>query len=1081
MKENKNHHNAAGRFCCACIFIFLNIQFVFAQHDSLVIKGKVLNASGSKPLQDVSVHLKGTKTFTYTNSNGLFIIKTNGLPQDLEISFTGYATKVISISSASSFPYIVKLEETSNQLTDVVVSTGYQNISKERATGSFSRVDSTLLNRVVSTDILNRLDGASTSILFDRRKGDAALSIRGRSTLFGNSQPLIVLDNIPYEGDINNINPNDIESITLLKDAAAASIWGVRAGNGVIVITTKKGKFNQPLQVQFNSSLTIGAKPNIGYIPYMSSADFIDVEKMLFSNGYYDYSISDTFSYPVLSPVVEILNKERNGTISSADADAQINALKRHDVRNDYKKYLYQPLVNQQYSLNIRGGSSNHNFYLSVGYDKNINNLSAQYNRFTTQLEDNITLLKNLEISTAVNITQSNTISEKQDYNFIYSAYNKSIYPYAQLADENGNALAIPKDYRDEFKTIAEQKGLLNWDYKPLEDYKFNSNTNKLQDVLVSVGAKYKIITGLSAELRYQYEQSQSENKYLQGAESYVVRNLVNIYTQVNADGSINRPLPAGGILDRSAYNLQSQTIRAQLNYSKGSGKNNITALAGYEAREIQTNDNSYRTYGYDDNILTSLPVNYKEFYNLYNDPYSSQTIPYTTDFNEQLGRNLSYYANAAYNYDSKYTLSVSGRKDGSNLFGVQTNNRFVPLWSAGLAWNINKEKFYHADWLPYLKARITYGFNGNVDNSISAYTILSYLGNDYYTNAIYAAIHTPPNPFLKWERVKIINAGIDFGTKNEIFTGTIDAYIKDGLDLIGDALIDPTAGYTSNAYTYSYRGNTASTSGKGIDVELHTKNFSKTFQWNTTLLFSYNNSKVTHYNAINQDPANYITEGYAIVPLEGKPLYSVFTYKWAGLDPLNGDPQGFVDGKLSKDYGTILYESKLSDLQYIGPALPTIYGNLRNDFSWKNLTLSVNISYKLGYYFMKQSINYGALFYSWRNNNDYEKRWQQPGDEKHTNVPSLVYPNVFGRDQFYNNSAALAEKGDNIRLQYISAAYDLDKKQWKKMPLQHIQFYLYANNLGILWRANKEGLDPDYLSILPAPQTIAFGLRTNF
>lgn len=237
-------------------------------------------------------------------------------------------------------------------------TTGYQNLPRERATGSFSRVDSSLLQRRISTDVLGRLEDNVPGLAFNRSAMAGGvnnpISIRGRSTLFANANPLILLDNFPYEGDVSAINPNDVESVTVLKDAAAASIWGARAGNGVIVITTRKGKRNQAPTVSLTSNITISDKPDLYAQPRISTADHIELEKTLFARNFFS-SDETSANHPALSPVTELLIAQRDGHLSAAQAQQQIEALKGRDLRDDYSRYLYRKSVNQQYALQVNG------------------------------------------------------------------------------------------------------------------------------------------------------------------------------------------------------------------------------------------------------------------------------------------------------------------------------------------------------------------------------------------------------------------------------------------------------------------------------------------------------------------------------------------------------------------------------------------------------------------------------------------------------------------------------------------------------------------------------------------------------
>jgi hypothetical protein len=217
---------------------------------------------------------------------------------------------------------------------------------------------------------------------------------------------------------------------------------------------------------------------------------------------------------------------------------------------------------------------------------------------------------------------------------------------------------------------------------------------------------------------------------------------------------------------------------------------------------------------------------------------------------------------------------------------------------------------------------------------------------------------------------------------------------------------------------------------------------------------------------------------------IEGKPVYAIFSYRWAGLDPQTGNPQGYVEGNVSQDYAAIRGAStQISDLKYHGSAIPTCFGSLGNTFTYRDFALTASITYKLGYFFRRQSVNYGLLYRNGDGNADFENRWQQPGDESFTNVPSMIYPANTNRDGFYAGSEVLVERGDHIRFQYITASYDFTNTAWKGLPFKHLQTYVNINNLGLLWAANRHGIDPDFQNrfAIPTPRSYALGLKTTF
>jgi hypothetical protein len=237
----------------------------------------------------------------------------------------------------------------------------------------------------------------------------------------------------------------------------------------------------------------------------------------------------------------------------------------------------------------------------------------------------------------------------------------------------------------------------------------------------------------------------------------------------------------------------------------------------------------------------------------------------------------------------------------------------------------------------------------------------------------------------------------------------------------------------------------------------------------------------VTNYGQKLGPVINYLNAS-TLNPLVGRPLYSIYALKWMGLDPQNGNPQGWLAGHVTEDYNSVVNSSDLSNLLYKGPANPPFFGSLRNSFSWRQWQLSFNIIYKFGYYFRRSSIEYYNLITgASKGHPDYDRRWQNAGDEQNTYVPSLELPADPNRDTFYSNSEPLIEKGDHIRLQDLQFGYDLTKKAFPKLPVPLIRLYLYANNIGILWKANHQGIDPDYVTSIPNPRTLAMGVKLNF
>jgi TonB-dependent SusC/RagA subfamily outer membrane receptor len=486
------------------------------------VQGRVMNHKG-EPMAGANVKVKGTAIGGVTNANGFFVLKGVGENAVLEISYLGFETQTVKLEGRTNIS--IQMELAVSELAGVSVSvyTGYQYIPKERATGSFVQIDNKLLNRGVSLDVLSRLEGVASGVAFYRnsKTDQPTINIRGRSTIFGQFQPLIILDNFPYDGDITNINPNTIESITILRDAAAASIYGVRSANGVIVISSKKGSTNQAVQTSFNTNVSIGAKPDLNYIPMLSSPDYIDAEKTFFSNGWYASQEASPSKTP-FTPVVELLIKARDGLISAAEANQQIEALKQNNVVDQYGKYFFRNEVMLQNSLSLSGGGNNSKYFLSLSYDNDQSSfVGNRFDRYSINSSYNFTPFKNVDINAGLIYTNTRYVNNNPGINDFASPFNKKYYPYAQLVDESGNALPVTYGIRDPYKALKESQGFLDWQYRPVDELKLANNVARQNYNRVNIEIRKTFSSSLNLELKYQYEKQLRETNNLMSQETY--------------------------------------------------------------------------------------------------------------------------------------------------------------------------------------------------------------------------------------------------------------------------------------------------------------------------------------------------------------------------------------------------------------------------------------------------------------------------------------------------------------------------------------------------------------------------------
>ncbi len=567
--------------------------------------------------------------------------------------------------------------------------------------------------------------------------------------------------------------------------------------------------------------------------------------------------------------------------------------------------------------------------------------------------------------------------------------------------------------------------------------------------------------------------------------QSYFTRDAINIITQVDpTTGVITRPIPLGGIADFRDNELNSHQGRVQINANKNwdGERHSFNGIAGWEIRSNVNSGKAYRLYGYDEDFSAVAPqVDFITRFPKY-DGFGTLRISNLANISKTTDNFISYYTNLLYTYSTRYSLSLSARKDEANLFGVATNQKGTPLWSVGGAWQLNNEPFYSLGWLPLLKFRLSYGYNGNISRITSAETVITYFGA-VTTPARTAMLQNPPNEELRWERTRQLNAGLDFGFKNNVINGRIEYYQKRSVDLLAEAPIDPTLGLSdNNAESYFY-GNVASMKGSGIDFELNTQVKSQVIGWNGNLMFSHSTSQITDfYMPVSTNGGDYLSiASWSINPAIGKPVFSVFSYPWAGLDGSNGDPLGYLGGEITGDYSGITNNTPLDSMVYHGNAQPTTFGAFRNTISYKSLSLSFNISYKYGYFFRRPSISYYSLLNTWTGHGDYADRWQQAGDESRTTVPSFVYPVNSQRDAFYGSSEILVENGSHIRWEDIQLSYIFQPKPSFNIPIEQVRVYAYATNIGLLWTSNKKAIDPYFINNPRPGRSIAFGVNFQF
>lgn len=1079
-KMNFNYHARKWDVLLASLtllLLLLTVADCFSQSINMVqVKGKII-FSDLKVRATITSRLNGR---TQSDDSGFFVISVSKLPDTLVISAVGYKTEYYALKSGKE-EILIEMTGEGMDLGIVEFSTGYQQLKPNETTGSVSVINKNALSERGGSNILERLIGQSSGLIQNVGKSTnnplnkTGFSVRGLGTINGPLDPLIVLDGFIYEGDINNINPVDIEQVSILKDAAAASIWGARAGNGVIVLVSKKSGFSKPTTINLSASILIKDLPDLFASRQMNSGDYIEVERLMFDKGYYNSRISST-PYAALSPAVELLLSKRRGLINDQQTETALDLLKTKDSRSSYLSEFYTKAITQQYNLGIQGGSQQYAYLLSASFEDILGENYTTSKKLNFNFGQDFRFGEKLKLSTKTYFTDRKQGGGRPSYNSL--TVGGRTLPYLAFRDENGNGIPVALTFRPAFTDTLANSRLLDWKYYPTEDYKHNQQKNTSTELVASASLSYQILPFLNATASYQYQNQRQISDTYSDELSYASRNQVNLFSQYNrASNVVSYIVPRGGINRWAETQTQSSTLRAQLNLDKTIGLHHLNAIAGAETREVKSNGLGFTRYGYSEDPLISAPIDEVNFY---------RTI--LTGSTQQIGsggissattyRFISTYLNFAYTFKERYSLSASVRNDGSNIFGASTNDKWKPLWSVGSAWELSREEFYKVVWLPKLKLKTTFGYSGNVDLTKTALSVGS-LNVNAITGLPFTRITSINNPSLRWEQLSQISVALEFGLEKNRFFGSIAVFRKRGKDLYGPSLYD----YTSWGGNNELVRNVADMSGRGIEADLHSINLIKGgFKWNSDGYFNYNDSRtLNYYNNSVQGLYNIIGAGNTITPLVGKPLYALALYKWAGLDKA-GNPVGYLKGQPSTDYMAIANEAQTTgeNLNYMGSASPVIYGSLINTFHYKAFHLSVNLSYKLGYYALRSSFSSSQLINNGTGHSDYALRWQKAGDEQFTNVPAFIYPSNIDRDAFYELAEVNAIKADHIRLDYVNIGYKLSIGN-NKLQIKNFELNAGLQNLGLIWKANKIGLDPEYLNTTPPSRMLLIGAHIGF
>lgn len=1023
------------------------------------ITGTVVDDATGETLPFVTIMVKGTTNGTITSDDGTFSLTVPSGESILAFSYLGYE-KLERIAPAKGNNMYVRLKPSSTALEGVVV-TGYQTLSRERVTGAFGKVSQEVLKQRLEPGISSKLEGAIPGV-FINPDGTIA-SIRGVSSLNADTAPLYVVDGFPVE-DINQINPNDIESITVLKDASAASIYGVRGSNGVIVVATRKGAQGR-VAVDLNTSFFITPVPNYDNHNLMNSSQLVDYQQEMFDLGMtaggLNFHNGDTRYANSLA--VEAMLAHQNGSITESQMNTELNRLRSLNNADQVRDLLLRPRMEQHHGVSMRGGYDKARFYGSVDYRRsNSNELNNHNDAVNINLKTEVDLAKWLTVDANLFTNFSSSESDPGVSGMSYLGYGSmTTLPYNMLKDENGELIPA---YRQKSQSEIDRLvalGLYDETSNPLSEMGRAYRRNSYTLIRAQAGVTFKLMEGLNLKLGYQTERDNTYTKTVLNADSYSIRHDVN-----DATVGTTRMRPEGADLKELRANQNNWTARAQLNFDRTFGeKHAVTAIAGTEWRAENLYITNTHRMGYDDRTLLYESFNVTQLaqltgtQSLANGIYSYSERQ-NNNFGEVSHRYISFYGNVAYTYNNKYSLTFSARYDDADMLGGKSQ---IPMWSVGGKWNMASEKFMqNVSWLNLLDFRMTYGLTGNVDRSTSPYLQIVPQENLGMGGIVGARISALANKSLRWERTDVFNVGFDFATLGNRLNGSIEFYNRKSTDLLAMREVDPSIGAPNNNMVLM---NFGSLYNRGVELGLNSVNIkTKDFSWQTMFNFSYNKNKVTRIDqGVETLYSNTSNNG---IYKEGDPMSALYSFRYAGLNEDDGSIMVYdQNGQVIKSPGGVTNLSdSIGHLEYSGTKVPKWTIGFTNTFTYKQFSLAIQIIANGGHVMRDVLPNVGVNAISFEQNMDRRAMnfWRKPGDEATAVMPAPIFTNV---DPLYNimwtSNSNNVLKADYIRVRNITLGYDIPNNLFGKHLFSSARATFQVSN-PFLWVRNSQGLNPE-------------------
>lgn len=1085
------------RLSVALLLLIVTSSYALAANRQ--IGGVVISSEDNLPLIGASVYVTADDLKKAGNNQSTIGVITNidgefsiSIPEGINrfyCSYVGYDIVEVKLLPGKD-RYNITLEPSAHML-DAVVVTGYQTVERRKLTAAVSKIDVSeqMVGAVKSIDqaLAGQIAGLSVSNISGAPGAPAKIRIRGTSSLNGTQDPLWVLDGIPLEGtnvpsmevlkDIDNVgqtaiaglNPADIDNITVLKDAAATAIYGARAANGVIVITTKKGKVGKPV-INFSTKLTYSPKLNIDRLNLLNSEEKVGLELDLLKSGY-PYRETKGEVYRIISGLGEVSNFRNGGWDAlSPSAQSAINKLK--STNTDWSDILFRDAFTQEYNLSLSGGSEKATYYTSMGYMKengNVPNVSAERLNLVMKTSYKVNSILKVGASMFANRRKNSTYlpDDRGLTNPIF--YSRLANPYFTPFDANGNY-----NYDVDIEDDTDMEFGLNL----FEERRNTSNQTTINglssifDAELRFDDRFKITTQLGLQM------DKTSIEKIADGESYAMRTEKKNHRENGVTY-----LPEGGFHKANENSLSQLTWKALGEYRDSYNDiHEFEAMVGTEIRKTWEDRLYSAGYGFDRKTLTTKPIIF---------PEESRTIKLHEKGHVE-NAYISAFSTLSYSLLNRYTLGGSIRFDGSDLFGVDKKYRYLPLYSVSALWRVSQEPFMaSAKWIDNLVFRASYGLQGNIDKNTSPFLMGNYRIENILPGGSEDMIDVSgaPNKKLRWEKTHSVNAGFDFAVLNQAINLSVDYYYRKGVDLIGTQMLPLETGFEMLTVNW------ASLLNQGVEVGLSTRNIhTKNFMWTTNFNFAYNNNKILK-EAVREDALEPGREGY--------PVGALFALKTAGLDdegyPMFRNKEGEAVSGMEffklQEWGfgaTDLTARERRELYtYVGTQDCPYTGGFNNTFSYKAFELGINFSFDFGGKVRTQPTYSIVDFDKGRNTNrDILNRWTPENTE--TIFPALLSQNerldeymwYSNQNEIYRYLDIWVKDLNYVRLQNIRLGYTLPGTFTRKMGMTSATVAVEGRNLLVFGSSYKNYLDPETMSnayATPAPKSVTLSLSLNF